>query len=87
MVAIADELCWCSVYESAVALKIILLAGRSRSMPERVSDISFEICMHTYHCLSMIELHTSCQSPLGQQPQLGDNELVELAPRSVQPFS
>lgn len=32
----------------------------------------------TYNCLRMIELHASSKPSLGKEPQLRDNELVQL---------
>lgn len=33
---------------------------------------------HTYNCLGVVELHSSCQSALGELSQLRDDELIEL---------
>ena len=32
----------------------------------------------SYSCLGMVQLDTSCQPSLGQQPELRDDELVQL---------
>lgn len=32
----------------------------------------------TYRCFTLVQLHTSRQAALSQQPHLGDDELVEL---------
>ena len=65
---------------SFVATKNPLLADCSRSVPTSLADLMCccrRECV-AYHCFGVIELDAASESPLGEEAQLGDHQLVDL---------